>query len=105
MNDVENSASVSLVDAHTYNDFLASKCIADLPSGLDVSMDALSSTLFDFQAHLVRWAIRRGRAGLFTGTGTGKTAMQLAWCHTQEDSLFEVWSWDAFVKTLNKGII
>jgi hypothetical protein len=40
---------------------------------------ALPAFLFDFQAELVEWAIRKGRAALFADTGLGKTGMQLAW--------------------------
>lgn len=43
-----------------------------MPTGIDVPLEALPSYLFPFQAALVRWALKRGRAGLFTGTGTGK---------------------------------
>ena len=35
--------------------------------------------LFDFQASLVEWALRKGRAAIFADTGLGKTAMQLVW--------------------------
>jgi hypothetical protein len=35
--------------------------------------------LYDFQADLVRWALRRGRAALFCDCGLGKTPMQLEW--------------------------
>ncbi len=35
--------------------------------------------LFDFQAALVAWAVRRGRAAIFAGCGMGKTPMQLVW--------------------------
>lgn len=34
---------------------------------------------FDFQAHLVDWATRQGRAALFCDCGLGKSLMQLAW--------------------------
>ena len=39
----------------------------------------LPDFLFDFQRHLVEWAIRRGRAAIFADCGLGKTAMQLVW--------------------------
>jgi superfamily II DNA or RNA helicase len=39
----------------------------------------MPSFLFDFQAHIVDWAIRRGRAGIFADCGLGKTPMQLVW--------------------------
>jgi hypothetical protein len=35
--------------------------------------------LFDFQVHLVEWALRRGRAAIFADCGLGKTPMQLVW--------------------------
>lgn len=35
--------------------------------------------LFPFQARLVDWAIRRGRAAIFADCGMGKTPMQLVW--------------------------
>lgn len=39
----------------------------------------LPSFLFDFQAALVAWAVRKGRAAVFADCGLGKTPMQLAW--------------------------
>lgn len=36
---------------------------------------------FDFQAHLIDWATRQGRASIFADCGLGKTLMQLAWAH------------------------
>jgi superfamily II DNA or RNA helicase len=35
--------------------------------------------LFDFQKHMVEWAVRKGRAAIFADCGLGKTAMQLVW--------------------------
>lgn len=40
---------------------------------------SLPDFLFDFQAALVEWALRKGRGGLFADCGLGKTPMQLAW--------------------------
>lgn len=39
----------------------------------------MPSYLFDFQAALVEWAIRKGQAAIFANTGLGKTPMQLVW--------------------------
>jgi hypothetical protein len=39
----------------------------------------MPDVLFPFQAHLVEWALRRGRAAIFADTGLGKTLMQLVW--------------------------
>ena len=41
----------------------------------------IKSPLFDWQASVVRWAIRQGRAALFEDCGLGKTAQQLEWAH------------------------
>ena len=35
--------------------------------------------LFDFQAALVEWAVRKGRAAIFADCGLGKTPMALVW--------------------------
>jgi hypothetical protein len=49
------------------------------PSGFSVDLVALHDSLFDFQRDLVRWALRRGRAAIFAGTGLGKSRMQIEW--------------------------
>ena len=61
-----------------YADFLASKAVRHVPTGLDI-VPALNPQLFDFQADIVRWALRKGRAAIFADCGMGKTAMQLEW--------------------------
>lgn len=61
-----------------YSDFLASKAVSDPSTGLAV-IPPLPACLFSFQADIVRWALRRGRAALFAGTGLGKSLMELAW--------------------------
>jgi len=38
----------------------------------------MPDTLFDFQAYIVDWALRKGRAAIFVDTGLGKTIMQIA---------------------------
>ena len=39
----------------------------------------LNPALFPFQADIVRWALRKGRAAIFADCGLGKTPMQLDW--------------------------
>jgi superfamily II DNA or RNA helicase len=39
----------------------------------------MHSALFAYQSDIVSWALRRGRAAIFAGTGLGKTLMELAW--------------------------
>lgn len=62
-----------------YDDFLATKRFNDPASGHLVALDDLSPVLFPFQRALVRWALARGRAGLFAHTGLGKGLMALEW--------------------------
>ena len=62
----------------TYSDFLQSKAIKSVPTGLP-DPGPVPSMLFPFQADIVRWALRRGRAAIFADCGMGKTSMQLSW--------------------------
>jgi SNF2 family DNA or RNA helicase len=39
----------------------------------------IPDSLFPFQAKLVKWAIMKGRGGIFADCGLGKTLMELAW--------------------------
>jgi len=39
----------------------------------------LPDAMFDFQKYLVEWALKKGRSGIFSDTGTGKTLMELVW--------------------------
>jgi len=61
-----------------YATFLSSKHIENPRTGLDEVPD-LNEALFDWQADIVRWALRRGRAAIFADCGLGKTLMQLEW--------------------------
>lgn len=63
----------------TYDHFLSSKLSLARPVGFDVGDDEIHPILFDFQRAVVRWALVRGRAAIFAGTGLGKTLMQLEW--------------------------
>lgn len=65
-----------------YESFLAEKSPVDPPSGLadiTVALDRLPAAMKPFQRDITGWALRRGRAALFEGTGLGKTVQQLAW--------------------------
>lgn len=61
-----------------YATFLDSKRVT-VPSLGPTEVGAVHDALFPFQADLVRWAVRKGRAALFADTGLGKTFMQLEW--------------------------
>lgn len=62
-----------------YAEFLAGKRWTAPTSGIDCTPAELGDGLFDFQAHIVAWAVRRGRAAIWSDTGTGKTRMQAKW--------------------------
>ncbi|MFE5278656.1 helicase, partial [Bacillus cereus] len=62
-----------------YETFINKKKTTILPSGFNVMREVINDGLFDFQKDIVRWALRRGRAAIFAGTGLGKTRMQIEW--------------------------
>ena len=62
-----------------YTDFLKSKEVRTIPSGIDISENALNNSAFDWQRHCVSWALKRGKAALFEDCGLGKTVQQLIW--------------------------
>ena len=63
--------------AEDYAAFLASKAQSGDGDGFEPAW--MPDALFPFQRHLADWAVRMGRAALFTDCGTGKTLMQLVW--------------------------
>ena len=68
-----------------YQKFLAAKAMNDPMTGMTTVPD-LPACLFPHQRDITAWALRRGRAALFAGTGLGKSLMELAWAQaiTQE---------------------
>lgn len=62
-----------------YESFINNKRTDMKPSGFYIDRDLLHDSLFDFQKDIVHWALRRGRAAVFAGTGLGKTRMQIEW--------------------------
>jgi len=62
-----------------YQAFLGTKRHDFTGVGFDVTAGEMNPALFDFQRDIVRWALRKGRAAVFAGTGLGKTLMQLEW--------------------------
>jgi superfamily II DNA or RNA helicase len=61
----------------TYEEIIEARSMAATFAGIDPP--PLGDYLFPFQADLVRWALRRGRAAIFADTGLGKSRMQLEW--------------------------
>lgn len=63
----------------SYADFLASKRRVVPSVGPDASPSDVHPMLHDWQADIVAWAVRKGRAAIFADCGLGKTFMQLEW--------------------------
>lgn len=61
----------------SYSEFLERKTQVVTDSGFSPLW--MPDSLYDFQAALVEWAIRKGRAAIFADCGLGKTPMQLVW--------------------------
>ena len=66
-----------------YANFVKNKIKAPAMYGRDPL--PIHPMMFDFQAAIVRWAIRRGRAAIFSDCGTGKSLMQLEWSRQSGD--------------------
>lgn len=63
----------------SYAEFLASKRVTANREGIDVAASDVHSMLHPWQAELVQWACRIGRAAIWADTGLGKTVMQVEW--------------------------
>lgn len=61
----------------SYEAFLRAKAPAHPDTG--ISVDTVHHSLFEWQAAVVKWALRKGRACLFEDCGLGKTLQQLVW--------------------------
>ncbi len=61
-----------------YEIFLEGKKKAHVESGFTATLT--TEHLFTFQKWVVERALKAGKYGVFSGTGTGKSRMQLKWC-------------------------
>lgn len=62
-----------------YIELLESKKKRIADDGFDVCDNQLNENLFDFQRHIVKTALKKGRYAIFADCGLGKTLMQLEW--------------------------
>jgi hypothetical protein len=60
-----------------YHSFISQKERSYIGCGFDCTVKG--SKLFDFQKHLVEWALRIGRSAIFADCGLGKSPTQLHW--------------------------
>ncbi len=59
-----------------YKEFLQSKKHSSINHGIEPVYEI--DGMFDFQKHIVDYAVRKGRCGIFLDTGLGKTIIELA---------------------------
>ncbi len=64
-----------------YNKFLEQKKKQHIDSGFEIDGSKLNHALFEFQKHIVKIALLKGKYAIFSDTGTGKTLMQLEWAN------------------------
>ena len=62
----------------TYNQFIIGKNRSSKSTGFEPR--PVTVPAFDWQEHVIKWAVRTGKAALFEDCGLGKTLMQLVWC-------------------------
>lgn len=62
-----------------YEEFLRSKHVFVEESGFEVDTEKINGVCFPWQKDIIKWAVKLGRACIFSYTGTGKTIMQLEW--------------------------
>lgn len=65
----------------TYEEFLKAKDTERIESGFDIDRRRINKALFPFQKDIVKWALKKGKAAIFSDCGTGKTIMQLEFAH------------------------
>jgi hypothetical protein len=62
-----------------YKEFLNTKIHKFVGSGIDVSIHDLNGSLYEWQKHIVRWSLKKGKSAIFEDCGLGKTIQQLEW--------------------------
>lgn len=65
-----------------YKEFIKTKQKEHNSCGFDIDESDLNNNLFDFQKHIVKIALKKGRFAIFADCGLGKTLMQLSWCES-----------------------
>lgn len=61
----------------TYKEFLKNKELRSIQAGFNVDRNELNPNGFEFQKDIVQWALRKGKAAIFSDCGSGKTEMSL----------------------------
>jgi len=64
-----------------YKQFLETKTKTHINSGFEINESDLNDNLFDFQKHIIKIALKKGRFAIFEDCGLGKTIQQLSWAN------------------------
>jgi hypothetical protein len=70
----------------SYADFIARKSRSAQHLGRDVELADIHGMLHQWQARIVQWSVKVGRAAIWADTGLGKTVMQIEWCRLSADT-------------------
>ena len=65
----------------TYREFLKQKELQSIAAGFDIERTEINPMAFDFQKDIIGWALKRGKAAIFSDCGSGKTIMQLEYAY------------------------
>jgi hypothetical protein len=60
-----------------YREFLEKKRITIQTTGFEVDKSTLNSMMFDFERDITWWALKKGKAAVWSACGTGKTFVEL----------------------------
>lgn len=75
----EHEKNINTISIASYKEFIQHKQETVKISGFSIARNELNSSLFEHQKDIVAWALQRGKAAIFAGTGLGKTRMQVEW--------------------------
>lgn len=87
-----------------YEEFLKHKEIIVPASGISIDKSELSPLMFDFQRDIVLWALKKGKAAIFAGTGLGKTIMQLEWAKHIDGTVLILAPLAVSKQTISEGV-
>ena len=62
-----------------YSDFLKTKEMRTVEAGFDYDRSRINRSAFEYQKDIICWAVKKGKAAILTGCGSGKTLMQCEW--------------------------
>jgi len=62
-----------------YTEFIKEKTRVDYDKGFDIETSEIHESLFEWQKAIVKWAVKKGQAGLYEDCGLGKTRQQIEW--------------------------